>query len=86
MCVVRHADKRYPPGRLLILSDNLALLLALCGGRSFFCIWFQGRIYLVVQVDTLRIELSDRGWRSFDCENDSTKSQLHVLARTDMHP
>ena len=49
---VRHAGSRYPPGRLLILSDNLALVLALCKGRSNIstiasshasnlCVWFQ---------------------------------------------
>ena len=57
---VQHAEGRCPPGRLLILSDNLALVLALCKGRSnFLCIAFshavgsfassvQGRFYPVV--------------------------------------
>ena len=31
---VRCAESNYPPGRLLILSDNLALVLLLCKGRS----------------------------------------------------
>ena len=31
---VRYAESNYPPGRLLILSDNLALVLLLCKGRS----------------------------------------------------
>ena len=31
---VRYAESNYRPGRLLILSDNLALVLALCKGRS----------------------------------------------------
>ena len=31
---VRFAESKYPPGRLLVLSDNLALVLALCKGRS----------------------------------------------------
>ena len=31
---VRYAESRYSPGRLLILSDNLALVQALCKGRS----------------------------------------------------
>ena len=31
---VRYAESRYPPGRFLILSDKLALVPALCKGRS----------------------------------------------------
>ena len=31
---VRFAESRCPLERLLILSDNLALVLALCNGRS----------------------------------------------------
>ena len=30
LCGVRYPDSGYPPGRVLILSDNLALALALC--------------------------------------------------------
>ena len=33
---VRYAENCYPRGRLLIVSDNLALVLALCKGRSKF--------------------------------------------------
>ena len=66
-----------PPGRLLILSDNLALVLMLCKGRStcFYiafshasnlCVRFQGRFCLFVQVDTV---------------SESTKSLLHCLAQ-----
>ena len=33
LCGVRYAENRFPPGRLLILSDNLALV-PLCRGRS----------------------------------------------------
>ena len=51
---VRFAERRYPPGRLLI-SDNLALVPALCKGRPPFfyiafslasnlCVLCQGRI------------------------------------------
>ena len=65
---VRFAENRYPPGLLLILSDNLALVPAFGKGRSkhfyiafsyasFHCVWFQGRFCLVVQVGTLGIEL-----------------------------
>ena len=40
LCAVGHADRSNPPGRLLVLSDNLALVLALCQGRSnfFYCV------------------------------------------------
>ena len=52
---VQHGESSYPPGRLLILSGTLALVLALCKGRSkpFFiafshasnlCVWLQGRV------------------------------------------
>ena len=55
---VRYAESKYPLERLLILSDNLALVLALCKGRSlvFFysisshasdlCVWFPDRVCL----------------------------------------
>ena len=45
----------YPPGRLLILSDKLALVLPLCKGRSNIftllsvsdlCVWLQGSAFL----------------------------------------
>ena len=67
-----YAESCYPPGRLLILSDNLALVLALCKRRSkhFYivdshasdlCVWFQGRFCLTFQVDSVRVELFRRG-------------------------
>ena len=31
---VQYAESKYPPGRLLILSDNLALVLALCKAQK----------------------------------------------------
>ena len=34
MYAVRYAASSYPPGRLLILSDNLALVPVLCNGRT----------------------------------------------------
>ena len=63
---VRNAESNYPPGGLLILFQNLALVLALCKGRSniFYiafshasnlCVWF------IVQVDTVRVELFRQG-------------------------
>ena len=69
---VRCAESNYPPGRLLILSDNLALVLLLCKGRSktFYtafshvsnlCVWFPGGVCLTVQVDTVRVELFRQG-------------------------
>ena len=34
---VRYAEIRYPQERFLIFSDNLAMVLALCSGRSNNC-------------------------------------------------
>ena len=50
---VRFAESRCPLERLLILSDNLARVLA----PSNLCVWFQDRICLVVQVDTVGVDL-----------------------------
>ena len=36
LCAVRDAESNYPQGRFLILSENLALVVALCKGRSTF--------------------------------------------------
>ena len=62
----QYAENNYPPGRLLILSDNLALVLALCETLETFdvvfshasdlCVWFQGKFCLIIQVDTVRAE------------------------------
>ena len=65
---VRFAESSCPPGRLLILSDNLALVLVPCKGRSnmlsllsvvrrIFASGFQATFRLIVQVDTVRIEI-----------------------------
>ena len=71
---VRHADSTCPPGRLLILSDNLAPVLSLCKGRP--------NNFTLLPV-TRRIELnySDKGSRFFDREHDPSKSLLHFLAQ-----
>ena len=60
---VRHAESRYSPGRLLTFSDNLALVLALCKGRSknhiafkhtlYLCFWHQDKFCPIFQVDTI---------------------------------
>ena len=71
---VRYAESRYPPGRLLILSDNFALVLALCKGRS-------GLVFLVVQVETSELNYSDKKRRFFDHDYDPSKSLLHLLAQ-----
>ena len=84
---VRYAESCFPPGHLQILSDNLALVPALCKGRSknshasYLCIWLQGRFCRIFQVDTVRIELCDEGSRFFDRDYDLGKSLLHVLAQ-----
>ena len=69
---VRYAESCRPPGCLLILSDNLALVLALSkrrskhlallyGHASNLCVWLQGRFCLIVQVDTVRVEWFRQG-------------------------
>ena len=69
---VRYAESRYPLGRLLIFSDSLALVLALCKGRAntftllsvmrrIFASGFRAGFCLIVQVDTVRVELFRRG-------------------------
>ena len=88
---VRYAESNYPLGPIL-LSHNLALVLALCKKRpnifyiafshaSHLCVWFQGWFCLMVQVDTVRIKSSDEESRFFDCDYDPSKSLLHVLAQ-----
>ena len=71
LCAVRRAEIRYPPGRLLIFSDNHALFAALQMRSNIFliafsralclCVWLPGRFCPVVQVDTVRVELSRQG-------------------------
>ena len=69
---VRYAESRYPLGRLLIFSDSLALVLALCKGRAntfallsvmrrIFASGFRAGFCLIVQVDAVRVELFRRG-------------------------
>ena len=69
---VTYAESSCPPGRLLILSDNLVVVLALCKGRSNIfhiafspasnlSVWFQGGFCLIVQVDTIRVEFFRQG-------------------------
>ena len=65
---VRYAESNCPPGRLLILSDDLALVLALCKGRSNMFTWLAAmRRIFASRSGTVRIDLS--------------KSLLHVLAQ-----
>ena len=62
---LRYAESSYPPGRLLIFSDNLALVLALWKGRSnnltshpvmrgIFASGFTAGFCLIVQVGTAK--------------------------------
>ena len=90
---VRSAESRYPPGRLLIFSDNLALVLAPRKGcSSLFSVAFSHSSNLLrlvsgqVFVSSFRWILSephysDKGSRFFDCGFDSITSLLHVLAQ-----
>ena len=84
MYAVRYAESNYSTGRLLILFDSLALVLALCKGRStFFKVAFSvmRRIFasgfgagfcLIVQPSVLNY--SDKRSRFFDRD-------YHVLAQ-----
>ena len=86
---VRYAESCYPPGRLPIVSGNLALVLALCKGCSnkFTLLSVMRRIFASVFragfVLSFRLELnySDKGSRFFDRGYDWSKSLLHVLAQ-----
>ena len=87
-----YAESCYPPGRLLILSDNLALVLALCKRRSkhFYMLTVMRRIFasgfragFVLHFRWIPSELnySDEGSRFFDQDYDPEQSNLHVLAQ-----
>ena len=84
----------YPPGRILIVSDNLALVLALCKGRSTkfhiafshasnLCVWFPGQnLSLSFRWISSELNYSDKGSHFFECALcNSSKSLLHVLAQ-----
>ena len=86
---VWYAEGKYPPGHLLILSDNLALVLALCTGRSnqitllsvlrrIFASCFQAGFVLSFRWVPSELKFSDKGGRFFDRDHDTSKSLLHV--------
>ena len=88
---VRYAESKYPTGHLLIVSDNLALVLVLCKGRSFFSLLsvmcrifasgFQAGVVFSFTWVASELNCFDKGSRCFDREYDSNKSLLHVLAQ-----
>ena len=88
---VRYAESNYPPGRLVILSDNLALVLARSKGRSTHIILLSAvrRIFacglrgFAVSFRWIPSELndSDEGRCFFDRCCDPSKSLLRVLAQ-----
>ena len=89
--VVRYAESNYPPGRLLIHSDTLALVLALCKGRStfftllsvsrrIFASGFRGGFVISFRWIPSEMYYSEKGSRFFDREKMS-KSLLRVLAQ-----
>ena len=89
---VRDAESRHPLGRLSILSDNLALVPALCTGRSnkftllsvmrrIFASGFRARFVLSFRSIPSELNYSDKGRRFFDRDHDLSKSSLHVLAQ-----
>ena len=90
--VVRYAESNFSPGRLLTLSENLALVLALCKGRSkqftllsvmrrIFASGFRAEFVLSVRWVPSELNHSDEGSRLFDRDHDPSKSLLHVLAQ-----
>ena len=89
---VRYAEGSYPSGRLLILSDNLALVLALCKGRpkhfTLFSVMrrisasgFRTGCVLSFRCIPSELNYSDKVSRLFDSGYDPSKSLLHVLVR-----
>ena len=89
---VRHAENIYLQRRLLILSDNLALVLALCKGRSksftllsvmrrTFASSFRAGFVLPFRWIPSELNDSDNGSRFFDRSYDPSKSLFHVLAQ-----
>ena len=89
---VRYAESRHPPGRFLILSDNLALVQALCKGRSkhftllsvmcrMFASGFRAGFVLSFRWIPSELNYSDKGSRFLDRDEDPSKSVLHVLAQ-----
>ena len=86
---VRHAESSYPPGRFLIISENVAVVLAFFKGRSntFTLLSVMRRIFAsgfrAGFVLSFRSELnySDKGSCFFNRDYDPSKSLLHVLAQ-----
>ena len=77
----------------VVSFENLALVVALCKGRSKFfhldfsrawylCVWLQGRFCLIsFRWIPSEVNYSDEGSRFFDHDYDPSKSLLHVLAQ-----
>ena len=89
---VRCAESNYPPGRFVILTDNLALVLALCKGRSnnftlflvvrrIFATGFRACFVLSFRAIPSQLNYSDKGSRFFDRDNDLNISLHHALAQ-----
>ena len=89
---VRSGESCCPPGRLLVLSENLALVLALCKGRSddvpllsvmrrIFASGFRAGFVLPFRWIRSELNYSDEGSRFFDCDHDPSESLLQVLAQ-----
>ena len=87
---VRYAESTYSPGGLQILSDNLAVVLALCKRRSkkftllsdmrrIFASGFRARFVLSFRWIPSELIHSDKGNRFCDRDDDPSKSLLHVL-------
>ena len=85
LCAVRCAWSKYPLGRLLILSDKLALVLALCRGRSLLSFMrricasgFWAGFVLSFRWIPSESKYSDNGSRFFDRDFDPNKSLLQA--------
>ena len=85
---VRYGESCCPPGRLLILSDNLALVLArsddfpLLSVMRRICVsGFRAGSVLPFRWILSESNYSDEGSRFFDRDHDPSKSLLQVLAQ-----
>ena len=85
LCIVRYAESCCPPGRLLIFSDNLSLVLALCEVhtkhftslsvmRRICASGFKAGFVLSFRWILSKLNYSDKGSRFFDRDCETTRA------------